>query len=78
MMNLAFDPVTPLETTFSMQYSAVIGKKMKYIGNCLSIKISNFKLNTQCSKIRKKCNFKSIKTHFMPFQQWQKKTIFAP
>ena len=27
---------------------------------------------TQCSKIRKKCNFKSTKTQFLPFQKWQK------
>ena len=25
-----------------------------------------------CSKIGKKCNFKSTKTHFLPFQKWQK------
>ena len=28
--------------------------------------------STQCSKIGKKCNFKSTKTHFLPFQKWQK------
>ena len=28
--------------------------------------------NTQCSKIGKKCNFKSTKTHFLQFQKWQK------
>ena len=27
---------------------------------------------SQCSKIRKKCNFKSTKTHFSLFQKWQK------
>ena len=26
---------------------------------------------TQYSKITKKCNFKSTKTHFLPFQKWQ-------
>ena len=26
----------------------------------------------QCSKIGKKCNFKSTKTHFLQFQKWQK------
>ena len=26
----------------------------------------------QCSKIGKKCNLKSGKTHFLPFQKWQK------
>ena len=28
--------------------------------------------SAQCSKIGKKCNFKSTKTHFMQFQNWQK------
>ena len=28
--------------------------------------------NTQCSKIGKKCNFKSTKTHFLLSQKWQK------
>ena len=28
--------------------------------------------STQCSKIRKKCNFKSAKTHYLHFQKWQK------
>ena len=32
---------------------------------------------SQCSKIGKKCNFKSTKTHFLLFQKWQKKSIFA-
>ena len=27
---------------------------------------------TQCSKIGKKCNFKSAKTHYLHFQKWQK------
>ena len=27
---------------------------------------------TQCSKMGKKCNFKSSKIHFLPFQKWQK------
>ena len=27
---------------------------------------------TQCYKIRKKCNFKSAKTHYLHFQKWQK------
>ena len=27
---------------------------------------------TQCSKIRKKCNFKSSKTHYLQFQKWHK------
>ena len=31
----------------------------------------------QCSKIGKKYNFKSTKTHFFLFQKWQK-IIFAP
>ena len=26
----------------------------------------------QCSKIEKKCNFKSTKTHYLHFQKWQK------
>ena len=26
----------------------------------------------QCSKIRKKCKFKSAKKHYLPFQKWQK------
>ena len=26
----------------------------------------------QCSKIRKKCNFKSAKKHYLHFQKWQK------
>ena len=26
----------------------------------------------QCSKIRKKCNFKSAKKHYVHFQKWQK------
>ena len=29
-------------------------------------------IDTQCSKIGKKCNFKSTKTHFLQFQKWQK------
>ena len=29
-------------------------------------------LSSHCSKIGKKCNFKSTKTHFLLFQKWQK------
>ena len=29
-------------------------------------------------KLEKKCNFKSTKTHYLHFQKWQKKSIFAP
>ena len=29
-------------------------------------------VSAQCSKIRKKCNFKSTKTHFLHFQKLQK------
>ena len=32
---------------------------------------------TQCSKIRKKCNFKSTKTHFLQFQKWLKINFFT-
>ena len=32
----------------------------------------DFRGNTQYSKIRKKCNFKSAKKHYMHFQKWQK------
>ena len=28
--------------------------------------------DTQCSKIGKKCNFKSTKKHYLHFQKWQK------
>ena len=31
-----------------------------------------YKGDTQCSKIGKKCNFKSTKTRFLQFQKWQK------
>ena len=31
-----------------------------------------FSAITQCSKIGKKCNFKSTKTHYLHFQKWQK------
>lgn len=31
-----------------------------------------------CSKIRRKCNFKSTKTHYLHFQNGKKKSIFAP
>ena len=27
-------------------------------------------IRSQCSKIRKKCNFKSTKTHYLHFQKW--------
>ena len=33
-------------------------------------RISSF--SVQCSKIEKKCNFKSAKKHFLLFQKWQK------
>ena len=31
-----------------------------------------FSIFPQCSKSRKKCNFKCTKTHFLLFQKWQK------
>ena len=34
--------------------------------------VLSYLLCTQCSKIGKKCNFKSTKTHFLPFQKWHK------
>ena len=37
-----------------------------------SHKVSN---GAQCSKIEKKCNFKSAKKHYLYFQKWQKKKI---
>ena len=36
------------------------------------LKRAKMLINAQCSKIGKKCNFKSTKTHFLPFQKWQK------
>ena len=51
---------------------------------CLNATHSNLKMTrdllikAQCSKIGKKCNFKSAKKHYLSFQKWQKKSIFAP
>ena len=40
--------------------------------------LSKFISKAQFSKIGKKCNFKSTKTHFFAISKMAKKTIFAP
>ena len=51
-------------------------KKLKSSSRAvLELSIVNQKLkwtHSQCSKIGKKCNFKSAKKHYLHFQKWQK------
>ena len=42
------------------------------MNSLLLIAMSNSLKGTACSKIGKKCNFKSTKTYFLLFQKWQK------
>ena len=52
---------------FSTEYDLKLHKDQVLITG-----MKDIKNKAQCSKIGKKCNFKSTKTHFLLFQKWQK------
>ena len=49
-----------------------IRKLVRYWPRKYYFRLQDKKKNTQCSKIGKKCNFKSAKKHYLHFQKWQK------
>ena len=46
--------------------------KTPEVAKCLVDNGAQIEAKAQCSKIGKKCNFKSAKRHYLHFQKWQK------
>ena len=70
------DPVEQILQRF-LRYSA----KSMSLATIKTFVLGNYseatELRHSALKLEKECNFKSIKTHFLLFQKWQKKSFFA-